>query len=177
MVGVFNGSGMNQLFNDNNGVMPVARVEVDLMKHLTLGLNGYFNQRTDGVRPNRLTTNQLAYGADLAAQFGGFSALAAFLGRSSTYSYAGLPSDSSLGVLGQVRYFHEATGLEVAGRIAFLEPSSAQTDDQVIEMAAMVGWKPFALPFRVLLQYTHRNEEVRATYANDSVDLMLHAVW
>ena len=85
--------------------------------------------------------------------------------------------DSSLGFLGQLRYLHAGTGLEVAGRFAWYEPSAAQSDDQVMEMAGMVGWRPFELPFRVLLQYTHRNEEVRASYPNDSVDLMLHAVW
>lgn len=176
-VGVFNGNGLNQLFNDNNGVMPVARVEIDLLKRLTLGINGFYNQRTEGVRPNRLTTNQLGYGADISASCWGLSALVAFLGRSSTYGFAGLPPDSSLGFLGQLRYFHEATGLEVAARFAYFEPSVAQPDDQVMEVAGMVGWKPFDLPFRVLLQYTHRNEEARATYSNDSVDLMLHAVW
>ena len=76
-----------------------------------------------------------------------------------------------------MRYFHAGTGLEAAARFAYFEPSAAQSDDQVMEVAAMVGWKPFELPFRVLLQYTHRNEEARATYSNDSVDVMLHAVW
>ncbi len=176
-VGVFNGNGQNQLFNDNNSVQPVARVEFDVKQIVTLGLNGYYNQRTDGVRPNRLTSNQIAYGADLTAQSNGFSAMVAFLGKSSTYSYAGLPPDSSMGGLAQVRYFHEATGLEAAVRGALYDPSSAQTDDQVIEIAAMIGWKPFKLPFRVLAQYTHREEEPRASYPNDSVDVMLHAVW
>ena len=176
-VGVFNGNGQNQLFNDNNSVEPVARVEVDFFKHVTLGVNGYYNQRTDGARPNRLSSNQLAYGADLSANVMGFTALAAFLGKSSTYSYAGLPPDSSMGALGQVRYFHEPTGLEAAARFAWYEPSGAQTDDQVIEVTAMAGWRPFSLPFRVLLQFTHREEEQRASYPNDSVDLMLHAVW
>ena len=176
-LGVFNGNGLNQLFNDNNGVMPVGRVEVDFLRRLTLGINGFYNQRSEGVRPNRLTTNQLGYGADFSASFWGFSAMVAFLGRSATYGFAGLPPDSSLGLLGQVRYFHQGTGLEVAARFAYFEPSVAQPDDQVIEVVGMVGWKPFDLPFRVLLQYTHRNEEARATYSNDSVDLMLHAVW
>jgi hypothetical protein len=176
-IAVTNGNGLNHLFNDNNGVAPFARVELDVFQKVTLGVNGYYNARTDGVRPNQLVTNQFGYGVDLSAGFAGFSALAAFLGKSSTYSYAGLPSDSSLGVLGQVRYLHEDTGLEAAARFAFYEPSNAQTDDQVIEVAAMVGWRPFKLPFRVLVQYTHRNEETGASYANDSVDAMLHAVW
>jgi Phosphate-selective porin O and P len=176
-VGVFNGNGQNQLFNDNNSVEPVARVELDVNKIVTLGLNGYYNQRTEGVRPNRLTTNQLAYGADLSATGMGFTALVAFLGKSSTYSYGGLPPDSSLGGLAQVRYFHEKTGLEGAVRGAFFEPSTAQVDDQVIEIAAMIGWRPFELPFRVLAQYTHREEEKAASYPNDSVDVMIHAVW
>jgi hypothetical protein len=176
-VGVFNGNGQNQLFNDNNSVQPVARVELDVNQIVTLGLNGYYNQRTEGVRPNRLTTNQVAYGADLAASYKGFSALAGFLGKSSTYSYGGLPPDSSFGGMAQVRYFHEDTGLEGAVRGAFYEPSTAQLEDQVIEIAAMVGWRPFKLPFRVLAQYTHREEEKAASYPNDSVDVMLHAVW
>ncbi len=176
-VGVFNGNGQNQLFNDNNSVEPVARVEIDFMKYVTLGLNGYYNQRADGVRPNRLTANQVAYGADLSAEIYGFSALAAFLGKSSTYSYAGLPSDSALGALGQVRYFHQRSGLEAALRFAYYEPSAAQGDDQVTEWTAMVGWRPFHLPFRVLVQYTHRGEEKRAVYANESVDMMIHATW
>lgn len=176
-LGVFNGNGQNQLFNDNNSVEPVARVELDVNKIVTLGLNGYYNQRTEGVRPNRLTTNQLAYGADLSATGMGFTALVAFLGKSSTYSYGGLPPDSSLGGLAQVRYFHEKTGLEGAVRGAFFEPSTAQVDDQVIEIAAMIGWRPFELPFRVLAQYTHREEEKAASYPNDSVDVMIHAVW
>lgn len=176
-VGVFNGNGLNHLFNDNNAVTPVARVEVDISQRITLGINGYYNQRADGVRPNQLTTNQLSYGADLSAAHMGITALIAFLGKSSTYSYAGLPPDSSLGALGQLRYLHTPTGLEAAARFAWFEPSNAQTDDQVIEVAAMVGWRPFELPFRVLVQYTHRNEEARATYSNDSVDAMIHAVW
>ncbi|MFZ5444949.1 MAG: hypothetical protein ACOZQL_33475 [Myxococcota bacterium] len=176
-VGVFNGNGQNQLFNDNNSVEPMARVEIDVKQLVTLGLNGYYNQRTDGVRPNRLTANHLAYGADLSASVGGFTAMAAFLGKSITYSYPGLVPDASLGAMGQVRYLHEGTGLEGAVRAAWYEPSTAQTDDQVIEVTAMVAWRPFQLPFRVLLQYTHREEEKLASYANESVDLMLHARW
>lgn len=176
-VAVTNGNGLNHLFNDNNAVTPYGRIEVDFAQKITVGANTYYNSRTDGVRPNQLTTNQFAYGADIGANFMGFSALAAFLGKSSTYSFAGLPSDSSLGVLGQVRYLHAPTGLEAAARFAFYEPSNAQTDDQVIEIAAMVGWRPFELPFRVLVQYTHRNEETRAAFPNDSVDAMIHAVW
>lgn len=177
-LGVFNGNGLNALFNDNNSVQPVARVEVDVFKKVTLGLNGYYNARAEGQRPNRVTANQLAYGADLTATpFTGFSLLGGFLGKSIMYSYAGLPNDAQLGALGQARYFHEATGLEAAFRFAWFEPSAAQVDDQVIELAAMVGWRPFKLPFRVLVQYTHRQEEPRAAYDNDSVDAMIHAVW
>jgi hypothetical protein len=176
-VGVFNGNGQNQLFNDNNSVQPVARVELDFKQLVTLGLNAYYNQRTDGLRPTRLSTNQVAYGADVVASVADFSAMAAFLGKSSTYSYAGLPADSSVGGLLQVRYLHPETGLEGAVRGAVYDPSTAQVDDQVIEIAAMVAWRPFKLPFRIMAQYTHREEEARATYPNDSVDLMLHATW
>lgn len=176
-VGIFNGNGPNVLFNDNNSPMGVGRVELDLMQHVTLGVNAFYNVRAEGTRPTRLYTNQLGYGADVEAKFGGFSALAAFLGRNSTFNYAGLAPESGMGVMGQVRYFHEATGLEAALRFAWFEPSSAQLDDQLTELAAMVAWRPFELPFRVLVQYTHRGEESQVSYPNDSVDLLLHAVW
>lgn len=176
-VGVFNGNGQNQLFNDNNGVMPVGRVELDWDQTITLGLNASYNVLTTGVRPNRLSTNNFDYGADLEAHKWGFQVLGAFLGRSSTYSFQGLPPDSAMGALGQLRYFNEDTGLEGAARLAWYEPSRVQPDDTVTEIAAMVGWRPFKLPFRVLAQYTHRAEERLVSYPNDSVDLMLHAIW
>ncbi|MER2566821.1 MAG: hypothetical protein ABTQ32_39215 [Myxococcaceae bacterium] len=176
-VGVFNGNGQNQLFNDNNMVNPVGRVEVDYAETVTLGLNAGFNVLTSGVRPNRLSTNTFDYGVDLEAHKWGFQLMGGFLGRSSTYSFSGLQPDSSMGAMGQLRYFHEETGLEGAARFAFYEPSTAQADDTVTELAAMIGWRPFKLPFRVLAQYTHRDEERLVSYPNDSVDLMLHAIW
>ncbi len=176
-VGVFNGNGQNQLFNDNNMVNPVGRVEVDYAETVTLGLNAGFNVLTSGVRPNRLSTNTFDYGVDLEAHKWGFQLMGGFLGRSSTYSFSGLQPDSSMGAMGQLRYFHEETGLEGAARFAFYEPSKAQADDTVTELAAMIGWRPFKLPFRVLAQYTHRDEERLVSYPNDSVDLMLHAIW
>ncbi|MEW6433079.1 MAG: hypothetical protein AB1730_16370 [Myxococcota bacterium] len=176
-LGVFNGNGQNQLLNDNNAPMPVGRVEVDFKEHVTLGLNAYYNVRAEGTRPTRLYTNQLAYGADLEAHGYGLSGLVAFLGKNSSFNYGGLSPESAMGVLGQVRYFHEKTGLEGAARVAWYEPSSAQRDDQVLEIAAMIAWRPFELPFRVLLQYTHRGEESQVSFPNDGVDLMFHAVW
>lgn len=176
-VGVFNGNGQNQLFNDNNMVNPVGRVEVDYAETITLGVNAGFNVLTSGVRPNRLSTNTFDYGVDLEAHKWGFQLLGGFLGRSSTYSFSGLQPDSSMGGLGQLRYFHEDTGLEGAARFASYEPSRAQADDTVTELAVMAGWRPFKLPFRVLAQYTHREEERLVSYPNDSVDLMLHAIW
>jgi hypothetical protein len=145
-LGVFNGNGPNQLFNDNNAPMPVGRVELDFKEHVTLGLNAFYDVRAEGTRPTRLYTNHLAYGADLEAHGYGLSGLVAFLGRNSTFNYAALSPESAMGVLGQVRYFHEKTGLEGAARVAWYEPSSAQQDDQVLEVAAMVAWRPFAVP-------------------------------
>ncbi len=181
-VGVFNGAGPNQLYNDNNGLMPVARVELELLKYVTVGVNASYNVRSDGVRPNRLMTSQVGYGVDVEAHrtfhdVHSVSAMVVFLGRASSFSFSGLPAESATGVLGQARYVHERTGLEAALRFAYLEPSSAQEADQVTELTALVGWRPFRLPFRILGQYTHRGEEGPVAYPNDSVDLMLHAVW
>ncbi len=181
-VGLFNGAGPNQLFNDNNSVMPVGRVVLDVFDTVSLGLNASYNVVSQGTRPNRLSTNQVNYGFDVEAHktvldAHVLSAMFVMLGRSSTYSFAGLPAESALGVMGQLRYLHEPSGLEAAVRLAYYEPSSQQVSDEVTEFTAMLGWRPFRLPFRVLAQYTHRGEDAAVGYANDSVDLMLHAVW
>jgi hypothetical protein len=176
VAGVFNGAGQNQLFNDNNSVMPVLRIEGDVLRKVRLGLNGYYNVTSTGSRPSRLSTQSLAFGADLVVDHAGFSALAAFLGTSQAYSAGSLQSDLLLGVLGQARYVHELTGLEVGARFAWYEPSTVQVANQAIELTAMLGWRPVRLPLRLVLQYTHRAEEGRG-YANDSLDCMLHSVW
>lgn len=176
-VGVFNGNGTNQLFNDNNAVAPVARVELDLMKKVALGLNGFYNVRADGVRPNRVGVNDLGFGADLSLNLTRFTALAQFVGKRSTYAAAGLPAELAFGVTGSVHYFHPGTGLEIGARYSFFEPSDAQVDDVVHEVSALVGWRMPKAPLRVVLQYTHRSEEVAVSLANDSVDLMLQATW
>lgn len=176
-VGVFNGNGPNQLFNDNNLPMPTARVELELLEKITFGVNALFNVTATGTRPNRLYTNSLGYGVDVEAKHRGLSVLLGFLGKNSRFSFGGLAPEDAFGVVGQVRYFHDGTGLEIAARGAWYEPSTAQVGDQALEIAGMVGWKPVGSPARLLVQYTHRGEEPKVAFMNDSVDLMLHAVW
>jgi hypothetical protein len=47
----------------------------------------------------------------------------------------------------------------------------------VHEVSALIGWRLRKAPLRVVLQYTHRSEEVAVSLANDSLDLMLQATW
>lgn len=180
-VAAVNGNGQNQLYNDSNPVAPVARVEVDVMKKVSLGLNGYYNVSTVGVRPNRINVNQLGYGADLAVHFGGSSALAGFLGRNSSYSGAAtggsvLPSDSALGFFAQLHYLLDL-GVEAGLRGAYYEPSSAQADDQVYEINAMAGYRFKKVPLRVILQFTARGEAPAVTIGNNSLDAMVQVTW
>ena len=91
------------------------------------------------------------------------------------YSSAVLPPDGSMGIFGQLHYVHDDTGLEAALRYAYLEPSNAQTDDRVQEISAMIGYRPFKGPIRVVLQYEHREEETAVAIGNDSLILFLHA--
>lgn len=175
--GVFNGGGLNALLNSNNVLSPVARVELDYGQKVTLGLNASYAVLTQGPLTARLNTTQLSYGADLVARLWKLDLMAVFLARNSTFSFVGLKGEVALGAMGQVHYLSAKTGLEAAVRVAWYDPSSVMLDDQVVEVAAMVGWRPFELPFRVLLQYTHREEEQKVSIPNDSVDLMIHATW
>jgi hypothetical protein len=174
-VAVVNGNGANQLLNENNTVAPVGRLELELFEHLTLGANAYYNQRTDGGRPNRLTANQFGYGADINAHAMGFNVLVGYVGRSTTYSE--LAPDTSLGILGQVGYLHEGTGLGGGVRFALLDPSAVDPSDNVTELSVMLSWQLKSAPLRVLLQFTHRDEANGVAVANDDLDAMLQVAW
>ena len=177
LVGVFNGNGPNQLFNDNNSVAPVGRVELELFEHETLTANGYYNERSEGVRPNRLLSKHLGYGADISAHAIGFNVLVGAVLRNTTFGSEVLKPDSALGILGQVSYFHEPTGLSGGVRFALLNPSNADPNDDVTEVTVMLGWQLKAAPLRVLLQYTHRDEAPGVSVANDDLDAMLQVAW
>lgn len=176
-VAAVNGNGQNQLFNDSNPVAPVARLELELFKKVNLGVNGFYNVKTEGVRPNRLNVNQLGYGVDATLRLGDFRMLAGFLGRQNSYSAAILPSDSSLGFMAQAHYVLTQLGLEAAVRFSWFEPSNAQFADRVWDLNAMVGYRFKAVPLRVIAQYTHRWEEQSVAIGNDSLDAMLQATW
>lgn len=174
---VVNGNGPNQLFNDNNSVAPVGRVEVQLFDLITVGGNGYFNVRAEGERANRINSTRFGYGADLAASFKGFTLLAGYLGRTISYDTAAVLGESSLGAMGQLHYAHARTGLEAGVRFTVFNPSSAQPEANLTELAAILAWQLRAWPLRVVLQYTHRAEPVAVAFANDSVDVLFRANW
>ena len=176
-VALVNGNGANQLLNDNNSPAPVGRVELELFEHVTLGVNGFYNSRSEGVRPNRLLSNQIGYGGDVLAHALGFSVLVGYLGRSSTYPSTALSADSATGILGQLSYFNQSTGLSGGVRFALFDPSSADKNDNVTEITVMLSWQLTAAPLRLVLQYTHRDEAPGVSVANDAVDAMLQATW
>ncbi|MBL8949279.1 MAG: hypothetical protein JNK82_00785 [Myxococcaceae bacterium] len=177
-IAAVNGNGQNQLFNDSNPVAPVGRLELELFRKITIGVNGYYNVRTEGLRPNRLNTTQVGYGADLAARFGDFRALAGFLGRSNSYSgLPGFPSDMSMGAYAQAQYVLSSIGLEAGLRFAWIEPSTAQFQDRAWDYTAFLGYRFRWVPLRVILQYTHREEEQGVAIGNDSIDFMAQATW
>ncbi len=174
---VVNGNGANQLLNDNNSVAPVGRLELELFEHVTVGASGYYNAKSEGVRPNRLISNNFGYGADFVAHALGFSVLVGYLGRSTSYPSTALGADTAMGILGQVSYSNTTTGLSGGVRFAQFDPSNADPNDNVTEVTAMLGWQLKAAPLRVLLQYTHRGESPGVSVANDGLDAMLQVTW
>lgn len=177
-VGVFNGNGQNQLFNDNNAVAPAGRVELGFAGNVVnVGLNGYYNARTEGVRPNRIGVGEAGFGGDVALHVAGITALAMFVGRNVTYLAPGLPGELGYGAVGSLHWYHEGSGLELGARYAYYEPSTAQVDDVVNEISGMVGFRLSAVPLRAVLQYTYRGEEPAVALENHSVDLMVQATW
>jgi hypothetical protein len=174
---VVNGNGANQLFNSTNAVEPAGRLEIDFFRHVSLGVNGFYDQVAQGTRPYRIDVNQLGYGVDLGARFGGFSFLSGFMGHHNTYGSDVLPADNSFGFMAQAHYFIDFIGIEAGIRFAWLEPSTAQTNDQVREITAMLGYRFKKVPLRFILQYTHNDEEAAVAIQNDQIDAMVSVVW
>ncbi|MBI3183134.1 MAG: hypothetical protein HYZ28_13430 [Myxococcales bacterium] len=177
-VAAVNGNGANVLNNDNNSVAPVARVTFEMGDMFTFGLNGYFNQESEGIRPFRLTSNRIGSGADVSASVAGVNALAVALFRQTTHPGTALPAENALGLMGSVAYLHQRTGLEGGVRFAFYEPSSVEPDDNLTELSLMLGFRCRKAPIRFLVQYTLRGEEPAVAIGyNNSIDAMAQVSW
>ncbi len=169
---VVNGNGANTLHNDNNAVTPVARVAFLYKDHVSLGINGFYNPRTEGVLPTRVDVNEIGYGGDVSLHFGGLDVVGMFLMTQTSFPETGLPAEQAMGGVFQARYLFESIGLEAGARFAYLEPSDRQPFDQLTEASAMVGYRVKDFPARFLLQYTMRGEESGVAIANDGLDAL-----
>jgi hypothetical protein len=174
---VVNGNGPNALFNDNNKVAPIGRLVLFYGELAAVGLNAFYNPRTVGVRPDQVDETQTGYGADLNLQLGRVNVFAMALVRNTEHLDTGLPSERSLGAMGQVQYLAPRTGLEAGVRFAYLEPSDRQTLDATTELSVVVGYRPQRVPARLLLQYTVRGEEAGAALDNNSIEAMAQVVF
>ncbi|MFZ5468300.1 MAG: porin [Myxococcota bacterium] len=170
-----NGNGPNVLDNDNNSVTPVARVAYERGETFSVGANGYYNQASEGVRPNRLTSNHLGAGGDVTLNVGGLSAFAMVVWRQIDHTNNALPTESGLGLVGSLRYVYHR--LEGGVRYAQYEPSSAEPSDRLTELAVMIGYRAKKLPMRLIAQYTLRGEESPVQVNNNSIDGLLQVSW
>jgi hypothetical protein len=168
-----NGNGINVLNNDNNAITPVGRLVLEVGEHLSFGVNGYYDVQTSGNRPGRLTDNRAGAGADVFVSLGSFQILGVGLWRATSHPSTGLPAENGIGAVASVAYVNRPTGIEAGIRYAFLEPSDLQAGDQLMEAAAMVGYRATFFPGRVILQYTLRMEEQARTVNNNSLDAMI----
>lgn len=169
---VVNGNGINVLNNDNNSVTPVARVAVGFKELVSVGANAYYNSATFGDRPGRINETRLGYGGDVSVNVAGLNVFGMVLLQNVRHEDVGVPDEQALGIVGSARYLFEPLGLEAGVRYARYEPSNAQTNDQLQDVAAMVGYRVKGSPARILVQYTLRIEEANASVANDSVDAL-----
>ena len=174
---VVDGNGANALNNDSNAIAPVARLAYEFKDMVSVGVNGFYDQRLEGARPNRLQSNRLGYGGDVGVKVAGVDALAVLMMRQTSHPGTGLPNESALGIVGQVHYLHESSGLEAGVRFASYDPTNLVPNGKLMEGAAMVGYRLKPVPLRVLAQYTLRLEEPAVAVANDSIDVMVQVVW
>ena len=172
-VGVFNGNGENQLFNDNDGVMPVGRVELDYRRLARLGAAVAYNRRTEGARPDLMDESDLSFTVDLALEIHGVQLLAAY--AQNHRSFESVSSDQAdeigRGVLAQIAWRHAGTGLEPAYRFELLDPSDLVEGTRVMQHTIGLNWKPSWAPVRAYLAYTIRVEEEGRGLSNDGFEI------
>lgn len=172
-VGVFNGNGENRLFNDNDGVMPVGRVELDYRRLARLGAAVAYNQRTEGARPDLMDESDLSFTVDLALEIHGVQLLAAY--AQNHRSFESVSSDQAdeigRGVLAQIAWRHAGTGLEPAYRFELLDPSDLVEGTRVMQHTIGLNWKPSWAPARAYLAYTIRVEEEGRGLTNNGFEI------
>jgi hypothetical protein len=140
-------------------------------------VNGYYADRLEGMRPNRIHSTQLGYGADIGLTVGGFDALTMVLMRNTSHPNTGLPQEKALGVMAELHYLHPTAGFELGARFALLDPSNVIPHSRLSEIAGMIGYRLKKVPLRLVLQYTLRGEEPAVSVANDSLDAMAQVSW
>jgi hypothetical protein len=191
-VSVTNGSGANYPQNDNDQLAYTGRITVEQGKHLVLGGGFHMNQTTDGIPPDLLVDDRMAWVVDLTyqRQVGPIGVhLAGQYMESATQSV-----DVSTEPEIVARGYHGAVGLElprgyiVAYRYAVLDPTAdfeaedpvAKTVldiDSVTLHTAAVGYQVQGAPLKVQLNYTLAMEQEGRAIDNDRLDLLFQAVF
>lgn len=172
-LGLFNGNGENRIVNDNRSLTPAGRLSVDFAEKAALGLAGYRNPRTRGVRPDLLEEVDTGLTADVTVTVMGAKLLAAYSQRKREFMTVvpAVPSDTATGILVQASYRHDATGLEGAYRLSIFDPSALGVVEKVTHHTVGVGYHPSDRPVRLFLSYTLRRESPERVLANDGLDL------
>ncbi len=99
--------------------------------------------------------------------------------KQTQYVTTGAPAAMAFGVIAQGlwRLPPPVEGLEVGYRFAYYEPSDKVAGDLISEHTALVAYRLSAAPLRFALQGTLRSEEPGVELNNNSVDLLMQAIF
>ncbi len=177
-----NGNGSDQILNDNNSFLLLARLEAWVESHVTLGLNAFYNPRTVPDQTNQgifYDERDVAVGADLTARFGGLRLMGMFLWKETTYVTTGAPPARIWGAVGQALYTlpDSLLGIQVGYRYAYYEPNSTIPASELQEHDFLLAYPFPRLPVRLVAQYSHRVEDPSLALFNDGVDVMVQALF
>lgn len=163
-VGIFNGGGPN-VGNDNrdllvalrlsssflaknNGKMPSGMSDLETSKkpHIELGAAFAYDlpQHHDYLEPEFVYNSQdINITADLQAKWMGVALLSSFFFRTSDHGAVWPDAINAMGVMAQLAYFNEFTGLEPAFRYSMYDPDIDRIDNHVHEMTGALNYYVF----------------------------------
>jgi hypothetical protein len=168
-IAVMNGNGPNQLFNDTQYPSVVGRLALDLLaRHLTLGLDSYFQPRGYGTLPSYTRDNLIGVGADLRYQSGPLHVMLLAQFRNTRRVTLG-GTERALGFSGEAAW--RFGFLEPALRISYLDPNDKIGNDALTHATAGVNLYAPNAPARLSVDFTHRIEQSGRTLDNDGIEV------
>ena len=184
---VTNGQSANKNLNDNDKLAYYGRAAFHYGPWVKLGGAAFLNDRTIGVRPNRINRQETGWTADLTLEYADLTVSGNLVQTTYEPEIDVESARTAFGWHAQVGYEEPYIGLQPAYRLSNFDPSSSVGDEDtkslVFENDALT-YHTFGLnydleqyPVRLMVNYTVTGEQQQRQLKNDRFDALVQLEW